>query len=248
MSKATPGRHLGNAAGITYGTALSSTPLNATAAVSGTFVYTPAAGAVLSAGAAQTLSVTFTPTDAANYATAAGTWRSPSSRRRRSSRGSTPANITYGTRSACATERVRQRGRHVRLHAGGRDRALGWRGAIAVGDLHAEHREFPQRHGRRVDHSRQDDPGHHLGRAGDIVYGNRARRDPVERNRGVPARSSTHSGGDGPDAGAAQSLSVTFTPTDGANTDGEQVCRDHVSRRPRSSPGRTPRTSSTAPR
>ena len=32
-----------------------------------TFVYTPAAGTVLNAGTAQTLSVTFTPTDAANY-------------------------------------------------------------------------------------------------------------------------------------------------------------------------------------
>ena len=39
----------------------------------GTFVYTPAAGTVLSAGAAQTLSVTFTPTDAANYTTATAT-------------------------------------------------------------------------------------------------------------------------------------------------------------------------------
>ena len=39
----------------------------------GTFVYTPAAGTVLNAGAAQTLSVTFTPTDAANYTTATKT-------------------------------------------------------------------------------------------------------------------------------------------------------------------------------
>ena len=41
--------------------------------VPGTFVYTPAAGTVLTAGAAQTLSVTFTPTDAANYTTATAT-------------------------------------------------------------------------------------------------------------------------------------------------------------------------------
>ena len=33
------------------------------------FVYTPVAGTVLNAGAGQTLSVTFTPTDAANYTT-----------------------------------------------------------------------------------------------------------------------------------------------------------------------------------
>ena len=36
----------------------------------GTFVYTPPAATVLSAGAAQTLSTTFTPTDTANYNTA----------------------------------------------------------------------------------------------------------------------------------------------------------------------------------
>ena len=43
------------------------------ASVPGTFVYTPAAGTVLNAGVAQTLSVTFTPTDAANYTTATAT-------------------------------------------------------------------------------------------------------------------------------------------------------------------------------
>jgi sugar lactone lactonase YvrE len=52
---------------IPYGTPLSATQLNASAgAVDGTFVYTPNAGTVLSAGA-QTLSVTFTPTDAKDY-------------------------------------------------------------------------------------------------------------------------------------------------------------------------------------
>ncbi len=53
---------------ITYGTALSSTQLNATANVPGTFVYSPAVGAILSVGT-QILSVTFTPTDSATYST-----------------------------------------------------------------------------------------------------------------------------------------------------------------------------------
>jgi hypothetical protein len=60
-------------ADITYGTALSATQLNATANVPGTFVYSPVAGTVLNAGASQTLSVTFTPTDAANYISATAT-------------------------------------------------------------------------------------------------------------------------------------------------------------------------------
>src|SRR6185369_13839391 len=60
-------------ADITYGTALSATQLNATANVPGTFVYSPAAGTVLNAGANQTLSVTFTPADVANYGGATAT-------------------------------------------------------------------------------------------------------------------------------------------------------------------------------
>ncbi|MCX6545020.1 MAG: Ig domain-containing protein [Acidobacteria bacterium] len=73
---------------ITKGKPLSSTELNATAAVTGTvsdvtqadakppvagtFVYTPPAGTVLAVGT-YTLSVTFTPTDSVNYSTATAT-------------------------------------------------------------------------------------------------------------------------------------------------------------------------------
>jgi hypothetical protein len=49
-----------NPSPITYGTALSGTQLDATANNSGSFVYTPAAGAILGGGS-QTLSVAFTP-------------------------------------------------------------------------------------------------------------------------------------------------------------------------------------------
>ena len=66
---------MGDAGGHRLRHRASATQLNATASVPGTFVYTPAAGTVLNAGAAQTLSVTFTPTDAANYTTATATRR-----------------------------------------------------------------------------------------------------------------------------------------------------------------------------
>jgi hypothetical protein len=56
-------------AAIAYGTPLSTTQLDATTTVAGTFVYSPIAGAVPGAGA-QTLSLTFTPTDTADYTTA----------------------------------------------------------------------------------------------------------------------------------------------------------------------------------
>jgi hypothetical protein len=57
---------------ISYGTALSTAQLNATASVPGTFVYTPAAGDVLTAGR-HALSAIFTPTDTAKYAKAQAT-------------------------------------------------------------------------------------------------------------------------------------------------------------------------------
>jgi hypothetical protein len=56
-------------AAITYGKSLTATQLSAKANVSGTFAYTPAPGTVLQAGA-QSLSVTFTPSDQVNYTTA----------------------------------------------------------------------------------------------------------------------------------------------------------------------------------
>ncbi|MGB8262053.1 MAG: hypothetical protein WCE75_16965 [Terracidiphilus sp.] len=55
-------------ASITYGTALSGTQLDASSTVAGNFVYSPTSGTVLSAGP-HTLSVTFTPTKTAEYAT-----------------------------------------------------------------------------------------------------------------------------------------------------------------------------------
>jgi len=56
-----------NPADIVYETLLSSTQLNATADVSGTFAYTPAIGTKLNVGDNQDLRVDFTPTDLAKY-------------------------------------------------------------------------------------------------------------------------------------------------------------------------------------
>jgi hypothetical protein len=73
VSPATPTILWPTPAAITYGTVLSSLQLDATTAgsIPGTFIYTPAAGAVLPAGN-QLLSVVFHPTDASDYTTASG--------------------------------------------------------------------------------------------------------------------------------------------------------------------------------
>ena len=71
FAKQTPAITWANPANIVYGTALTSTQLNAATTVGGTWIYSPPAGTVLSAGNVQTLSVLFTPTDTTDYTTAA---------------------------------------------------------------------------------------------------------------------------------------------------------------------------------
>jgi Abnormal spindle-like microcephaly-assoc'd, ASPM-SPD-2-Hydin len=68
----TPVISWGTPAAITYGSALSSAQLDATATVAGTFAYSPASGTILGAGS-HALSVTFTPTDSGEYTTATAT-------------------------------------------------------------------------------------------------------------------------------------------------------------------------------
>jgi hypothetical protein len=72
VTRTTPTITWATPAAITAGTALGSAQLNATAGVVGTFVYSPAAGTVLSAGI-QTLTVTFTPTNTSLYNNASAT-------------------------------------------------------------------------------------------------------------------------------------------------------------------------------
>ena len=67
VNQATPVITWANPSNIVYGTALSSTQLNATANTTGTFTYTPAAGEILDAGT-HTLHVDFVPLDSVNYA------------------------------------------------------------------------------------------------------------------------------------------------------------------------------------
>src|SRR5205085_3660509 len=80
---------------IGYPTALSSTQLNATATVPGTFVYTPASGTVLSVGNGQTVSATFTPTDTTNYNTASKAVTINVTKGTPTIAWSNPADITY---------------------------------------------------------------------------------------------------------------------------------------------------------
>jgi hypothetical protein len=80
---------------IVYGTALGVTQLNATSTIAGTFTYSPALGTYPSAGA-QTLTVTFHPSDTFDYSTATATVVINVSQAAPSLAWTTPAAITYG--------------------------------------------------------------------------------------------------------------------------------------------------------
>jgi Bacterial Ig-like domain (group 3)/Abnormal spindle-like microcephaly-assoc'd, ASPM-SPD-2-Hydin len=96
VNKATPTITWATPAGIAYGTALSSSQLNATASVPGAFVYTPAVGTVLTFGS-QSLSVSFTPTDTTDYNTATASVTLTVSKATPAISWATPAGIVYGT-------------------------------------------------------------------------------------------------------------------------------------------------------
>jgi hypothetical protein len=83
-------------AAISFGTALSSAQLDATAAVPGTFVYVPAPGIVPDVGS-QTLSVTFTPVDTTDYSITTATQTLTVNRAAPVITWATPIEITPGT-------------------------------------------------------------------------------------------------------------------------------------------------------
>jgi hypothetical protein len=96
VNQATPVITWAAPASITYGTALSATQLDATANTAGTFTYSPALGQVLPAGN-DTLTLTFTPTDTANYLTTTANVPLVVTKGTPSITWSTPAAINYGT-------------------------------------------------------------------------------------------------------------------------------------------------------
>ncbi len=90
-----------NPVDITYGTPLSASQLDATANLTGTFAYAPAAGTVLGAGNNQMLTVTFTAADTADYAvdytTASATVTINVLQATPTISWASPVNIVYGT-------------------------------------------------------------------------------------------------------------------------------------------------------
>jgi hypothetical protein len=101
VNAAAPTINWATPAPITYGAALTGTQLDATATyigsnVAGTYTYTPAKGTVLGAGA-QTLSVSFAPSNTQNYKVTSATITLQVNRATPQISWAKPAAITYGT-------------------------------------------------------------------------------------------------------------------------------------------------------
>ncbi len=97
VTKITPIITWANPADIIYGTALSTTQLNATTTIAGTWVYSSNIGTVMNAGLNQNISVTFTPTDITNYNVASKTVQINVTKATPVITWATPEDISYGT-------------------------------------------------------------------------------------------------------------------------------------------------------
>nr|WP_199156526.1 MBG domain-containing protein [Pedobacter sp. ASV2] len=95
--KAVPSITWPNPVDIIYGTALSSTELNASSTSSGSFTYTPAFGTILNAGSKQQLKVNFIPTDTLNYFVVAKTVNINVNKVTPIISWSKPIDLVYGT-------------------------------------------------------------------------------------------------------------------------------------------------------
>ena len=218
--KATPVVTWNNPADITYGTAVSATQLNATADVAGSFAYTPASGSVLNAGNAQSLAVTFTPTDTTNYrsttkgvainvlkATPAITW-------------SNPADIIYGTAVSAtqlnATANVA--GAFTYTPPGGTVPSAGNGQSLSVNFTPTDTANYNSASKSATINVLKATSTVTWSNPADIIYGTALSAAQLNATANTAGTFSyTPAAGTVLNAGAGQSLAVNFTPTDSAN-------------------------------
>jgi hypothetical protein len=84
---------------LSFGTALGANQLDATANIAGTFTYSPAAGTVLGVGT-RALSVTFTPTDTADYTSASASTQVQVRTTTTKSKLTFPSSVPFTTQSS----------------------------------------------------------------------------------------------------------------------------------------------------
>ena len=227
--QATPFITWTNPADITYGTALGEGQLNATANVTGRFVYAPPAGTVLSAGAGWTLAATFTPDDA-NHTPATNTVRINVLQATPSITWTNPADITYGTAlgegQLNATANVP--GRFVYAPPAGTvlSAGAGWTLAATFTPDDANH--TPATNTVRIN-VLQAVPLITWNNPVDITYGTALGESQLNATANVPGRFVyAPPAGTVLSAGAGWTLAATFTPDDANHTPATNTVRINV--------------------
>jgi subtilase family serine protease len=204
-------------ASITYGTALSSTQLDATASVPGTFAYTPPAGTVLGVGAGQTLSVLFTPTDTTDYTTATDTASITVTQATPTVSWTTPAAITYGTALSStqldATASVP--GTFAYTPSSGTVLNAGTGQSLSVVFTPTDTTDYTKANGSSSITVLQATPTVSWTSPSPITYGTALSSTQLDATASVPGTFAyTPASGTVLNAGTGQTLSVVFTPTD----------------------------------
>ncbi len=217
VSQATPTLTWANPANIVYGTALSSTQLDATSSVPGTFTYTPAAGTVLRAGNGQTLSVMFKPTDTTDYTDATATATINVAQVTPTITWNNPAGIVYGTALSGtqldATASVP--GTFTYTPPAGTVLSAGNGRTLSVTFTPTDTTDYADATGTATINVAQATPTLTWTNPADIVYGTALSGTQLDATASVPG-TFTYSPASGTilPAGADQTLSVSFTPTD----------------------------------
>ncbi len=202
-------------AGITYGTALSATQLDASASVPGTFAYSPAIGTVLAAGSGQALSVTFTPTDSTDYTKASASTTINVAQATPTISWAAPAGITYGT-ALSATQldaSASVAGAFVYSPAIGTVLGAGSGQALSVAFTPTDTTDYTTATASTTINVAQATPTISWAAPAAIIYGTALSAAQLDASASVPGTFAYSPAiGTVLGAGSGQALSVTFTP------------------------------------
>ncbi len=222
VTRATPTIAWADPADIVYGTALSSAQLDATASstlgsVSGTFTYSPAAGSVLKAGSGQILSVSFAPTDSADFTTATGTSTINVNKATPTISWSDPADIVYGTALSGtqldATASVP--GTFTYTPAAGVILNAGSGQALSVSFAPTDSTDFTTATETSTINVNKATPTISWSNPAEITFGTPLSATQLDATASVPGTFTyTPASGTVLKAGSGQTLSVSFAPTD----------------------------------
>ncbi len=220
IGQATPTITWSNPADITQGTALGSSQLDASASVPGTFAYTPSSGTVLSAGAGQTLSVTFTPSDSTDYSAVSATAKINVLSNTRTSPTVTwtnPGDIVFGTALGASQldASASVPGTFVYTPAAGTVLAAGQGQTLSVTFTPTDTVDYNSVTTTATINVNQAVPTVTWSKPADITQGTALGASQLDATASVPGTFVyTPAAGTVLGVGTGQTLSATFTPTD----------------------------------